>query len=157
MNLPNAWGRTVDGTPLNGTGVVVAVLDTGYRPHADLLANIIGGYDFIATDGVGDYTTANDGDGRDPSALDPGDWNNNANECDVDTSSWHGTHGGHHRRRGQQRTGADRRGLGRAHAPLRVLGVCGGYTSDTAAAIQWAVGNTVPGVPNNPIRRASSA
>ncbi|MFO1264869.1 MAG: S8 family serine peptidase [Rhodoferax sp.] len=151
VNLPNAWGRTVDGTPLNGTGVVVAVLDTGYRPHADLLANIIGGYDFIAADGVGDYTTANDGDGRDPSALDPGDWNNNANECDVDTSSWHGTHtAGIIGAVGNNALGLTGVAWGAHILPLRVLGVCGGYTSDTAAAIQWAVGNTVPGVPNNP-------
>ena len=34
--------------------------------------------------------------------------------------------------------------------PVRVLGVCGGFTSDTAAAIQWAAGLTVPGVPVNP-------
>ena len=30
MNLPTAWDTTT------GTGTVVAVLDTGYRPHADL-------------------------------------------------------------------------------------------------------------------------
>ncbi len=150
-NLPNVWGRTVGGAPLNGTGVVVAVLDTGYRPHADLLANIVGSYDFIAADGVGDYTTANDGDGRDASALDPGDWNNNANECDVDTSSWHGTHtAGIVGAVGNNALGLTGVAWGARMLPLRVLGVCGGYTSDTAAAIQWAVGNTVPGVPNNP-------
>ena len=49
-------------------GVRVAVIDTGYRPHADLAANIVGGYDFIA-----DTATANDGNGRDADARDPGD------------------------------------------------------------------------------------
>ena len=33
---------------------------------------------------------------------------------------------------------------------MRVLGVCGGYTSDTAAALQWAAGLAVPGIPTNP-------
>lgn len=151
VNLPNAWGRTVGGVRLNGAGVVVAVLDTGYRPHADLVANILGGYDFIAADGVGDYHTANDGDGRDANALDPGDWNNNATECEVDTSSWHGTHtAGIVAAVGDNALGLTGVAWGARVLPLRVLGVCGGYTSDTAAAIQWAVGNAVPGVPNNP-------
>lgn len=151
VNLPNTWGRTVGGVRLNGAGVVVAVLDTGYRPHADLVANIVGGYDFIAADSVGDYTTANDGDGRDADPLDPGDWNTNATECEVDTSSWHGTHtAGIVAAVGHNAQGLTGVAWGARVLPLRVLGVCGGYTSDTAAAIQWAVGNTVPGVPNNP-------
>ena len=33
INAPAAWDRST------GSGVVVAVLDTGYRPHADLVAN----------------------------------------------------------------------------------------------------------------------
>ncbi len=36
-----------------GAGVVVAVLDTGYRPHADLNANILPGYDMISDSFVG--------------------------------------------------------------------------------------------------------
>ena len=35
LNLPPAWDKST------GTGVVVAVIDTGYRPHADLAANIV--------------------------------------------------------------------------------------------------------------------
>jgi serine protease len=34
--------------------------------------------------------------------------------------------------------------------PVRVLGKCGGYTSDIADAIVWASGGTVSGVPANP-------
>jgi serine protease len=41
LRLPAAWDRAT------GANVTVAVLDTGYRPHADLAANIVGGYDFI--------------------------------------------------------------------------------------------------------------
>src|SRR5690606_29473328 len=37
LNVPMAWDS------VTGEGVVVAVLDTGYRPHADLNANILPG------------------------------------------------------------------------------------------------------------------
>lgn len=150
-NLPNAWGRTAAGVPVSGAGVTVAVLDTGYRPHADLVANVLAGYDFISADGPNDFTTANDGDGRDASALDPGDWNTQTSLCDVANSSWHGTHvAGIIAAVGNNNTGV----IGVAYRakilPLRVLGVCGGYSSDTAAAILWAAGLAVPGVPANP-------
>nr|WP_295786901.1 S8 family serine peptidase [Rhodoferax sp.] len=150
-NLPNAWGRSVGGVPVSGAGVTVAVLDTGYRPHADLVANIVAGYDFISPDGPNDFTTANDGDGRDADALDPGDWNTQASLCEVENSSWHGTHvAGIIGAVGNNNTGV----IGVAYRakilPVRVLGVCGGYTSDTTAALQWAAGLAVPGVPANP-------
>ena len=64
MNLPAAWNYT---TGVNST--VVAVIDTGYRPHADLAGRFVQGYDFISVAQV-----ANDGDGRDADAQDPGDW-----------------------------------------------------------------------------------
>ncbi len=38
--------------------------------------------------------------------------------------------------------------------PLRVLGKCGGYTSDIAAAMVWAAGGNVPGAPANAESRA---
>jgi len=37
INAPAAWDRST------GAGVKVAVIDTGYRPHADLAANILPG------------------------------------------------------------------------------------------------------------------
>lgn len=150
-NLPNAWGRTAAGAPINGSGVTVAVLDSGYRPHADLVANIVPGYDFISADGFNDFTTANDGNGRDADPLDPGDWNTQASLCDVSDSSWHGTHvAGIIGAVGNNNAGIIGVAYGARILPLRVLGVCGGYTSDTAAAMQWAAGLAVPGVPNNP-------
>ena len=33
--------------------------------------------------------------------------------------------------------------------PVRVLGKCGGYDSDIQAAMRWAAGLDVPGVPHN--------
>ncbi|MEY8688246.1 MAG: hypothetical protein AB9M53_00005, partial [Leptothrix sp. (in: b-proteobacteria)] len=50
LNLPAAWDKST------GAGVVVAVIDTGYRPHSDLAANLLPGYDFIT-----DLVVANDG------------------------------------------------------------------------------------------------
>ncbi len=150
-NLPNAWGRNVGGVPLSGSGVTVAVLDSGYLPHADLVDNVAGGYDFVSPDSFNDFFTANDGDGRDASALDPGDWNTQANQCDVDNSSWHGTSvSGIIGAVGNNRSGVVGVAYRARILPVRVLGVCGGYTSDTAAALQWSVGLTVPGVPANP-------
>ncbi|MFC6977352.1 S8 family serine peptidase [Microbulbifer taiwanensis] len=63
LNLPTAWDTT------QGEGVVVAVIDTGYRPHEDLVDNLLPGYDMIS-----DTTVAQDGNGRDSDASDPGDW-----------------------------------------------------------------------------------
>jgi serine protease len=63
INAPAAWDKST------GAGVNVAVIDTGYRPHADLSGQILQGYDFISTTSI-----ANDGGGRDTDASDPGDW-----------------------------------------------------------------------------------
>jgi serine protease len=82
---------------------VVADIDTGVRfEHPDLLAvaaggNLLPGYDMIS-----DVDVANDGDGRDADASDPGDWVTQAELSQVDgpfhacdpspeDSSWHGT------------------------------------------------------------------
>lgn len=142
LNLPPAWDITT------GTGVTVAVLDTGYRPHADLAANIVGGYDFIS-----DTFVANDGNGRDSNAQDPGDWNT-AGQCPPDPnaypSSWHGTHvAGTIAAVSNNSSGVAGVAYGARVLPLRVLGRCGGYTSDIADAIIWASGGSVSGVPAN--------
>lgn len=141
-NLPDSWDLT-----LGSGSVYVAVLDTGYRPHADLQA-MLPGYDFITV-----RTTANDGDGRDADASDPGDAAA-AGECvrgsAASASSWHGTHV----------TGTIAAlmnnglyGTGIAPQvrilPVRVLGKCGGFTSDIADGLRWAAGIAVPNVPTN--------
>lgn len=142
LNLPAAWDKST------GTGVVVSVIDTGYRPHADLAANILPGYDFIA-----DTATANDGNGRDSDAQDPGDWIT-AGECGsgvpAESSSWHGTHvAGTIAAVTNNGSGVAGVAFNAKVVPARVLGKCGGYTSDIAAAIIWASGGTVSGVPAN--------
>ncbi|MFZ5844110.1 MAG: S8 family peptidase [Pseudomonadota bacterium] len=142
LRAPAAWDIT------NGAGVVVAVLDTGYRPHADLAANLLPGYDMISDSFVG-----NDGNGRDSDAQDPGDWVL-ANECGgthaAQDSSWHGTHvAGTVAAVTNNGSGVAGVAYGAKVVPVRVLGKCGGYTSDIADGIIWASGGTVSGVPTN--------
>ncbi|MDT9695053.1 S8 family serine peptidase [Streptomyces sp. P17] len=142
MNVPGAWDLAT------GTGVTVAVIDTGYVAHSDLAANIVGGYDFIS-----DATVANDGGGRDSNPADPGDWTA-ANECQsgdpASDSSWHGTHvAGTIAAATNNGKGVAGIAYGAKVSPLRVLGKCGGYDSDIIDAITWASGGTVSGVPAN--------
>jgi serine protease len=150
-NLPDAWGLTVGGQPVNGSGVTVAVLDTGYRPHLELVDNLLPGYDFVSADSPNSFVTANDNDGRDADAQDPGDWNTAAStNCPVADSTWHGTRvAGIIGADGNNGVGTIGAAYGAKILPVRVLGVCGGFVSDIAAGIQWAAGLGVPGVPNN--------
>ncbi|MCL5255341.1 MAG: S8 family serine peptidase [Gammaproteobacteria bacterium] len=145
INVEAAWGQGI-----TGQGTVVAVLDTGYRPHIDLNANILPGYDMIT-----DVFMANDGNGRDSDARDPGDWVS-AGACGFNSpsqnqnSSWHGTHVAGtvaavtNNNRGVAGVAYDAQVV-----PVRVLGRCGGTTADIADGILWAAGLSVPGVPAN--------
>ena len=144
INAPAAWDKST------GSGVVTAVIDTGYRPHADLAGNILPGYDFIS-----DTFVANDGNGRDNDARDPGDWIN-PGECApgvpaaFQASSWHGTHvAGTIAALTNNSSGVAGVAFNARVVPARVLGKCGGFTSDIADAIIWTSGGAVPGVPNN--------
>ncbi|MDQ0584110.1 S8 family peptidase [Streptomyces rishiriensis] len=142
MNVPGAWATST------GTGVTVAVIDTGYVAHTDLAANVVGGYDFIA-----DTAVSVDGDGRDSNPADPGD-HYAANECGsgvgASNSSWHGTHvAGTIAAVTNNNKGVAGIAYGAKISPVRVLGKCGGYDSDIIDAITWASGGTVSGVPAN--------
>ena len=132
----------------------MAVLDTGvWADHLDLAGQVLPGYDMVS-----DVATANDGDGRDADASDPGDWITAAENasgtfknCGVDDSSWHGTKisgiVGAAANNGQGMAGT---AFGVRILPVRVLGKCGGFDSDIQAGMRWAAGLNVPGAPINP-------
>lgn len=139
INAAAAWASST------GTGVVVAVLDGGYRAHRDLTNNLLTpGYDFVRADSDGSFWTANDGNGPDTDAQDPGDWIPRADAARCpdgeERSSWHGTHVA-----GLLAATANNvEGVGVAPGaqvlPVRVLGRCGGYISDVLAGARWAAG-----------------
>ncbi|MFF1556465.1 S8 family serine peptidase [Streptomyces sp. NPDC058279] len=142
MNVPAAWDKTT------GSGVTVAVIDTGYVTHSDVAPNIVAGYDFIS-----DSTAARDGNGRDNNPADQGDWSA-AGECGTGStasgSSWHGTHvAGTIAAAANNAKGVAGIAYNAKIQPVRVLGKCGGATSDIVDAITWASGGSVPGVPAN--------
>ena len=142
-DLPDAWDVTK-----GSASITVAVIDTGYRQHADL-GPVLPGYDFLT-----DITAANDGNGRDSDARDPGDWVA-ANECGAGTpasdSSWHGTHvAGTIAALMNNSLGGTGVAPNVRILPVRVMGKCGGPISDIADGMRWAAGLTVPGVPENP-------
>lgn len=142
INLPLAWDLS------RGSNVVVAVIDTGYRPHADLAANVLAGYDMIK-----DSANSNDGGARDTDARDPGDYASYG-QCGLfspsHNSSWHGTHvAGTIAAVTNNGSGVAGVAYGAKVLPVRVLGACGGYTSDIADGIVWASGGSVSGAPTN--------
>lgn len=123
-----------------GTGVVVAVLDTGSTNHSDLNGNTVAGYDMIS-----DATVAGDGGGRDSDPSDPGDYYQGR------SSSWHGTHvAGTVAAVTNNAKGVAGTAFGAKVQHVRVLGRGGGFTSDIADGIIWASGGSVSGVPANP-------
>ena len=70
INVEPAW----DVTPAD-PDIVVGVIDTGVRfEHPDLQRAVAGGKLLPGYDMISDIPAANDGDGRDADASDPGDW-----------------------------------------------------------------------------------
>lgn len=153
-------------TATGASDTVIAVLDTGIRyEHPDLGrtsegGRLLPGRDFVSGESGGTFRVANDGDGWDADASDPGDW---LSAADLATplfqgcgsravnSSWHGT------RVAGMLAAITGNGLGLAGGtwagrilPIRALGKCGGFDSDIIAGMRWAGGLPVSGLPANP-------
>lgn len=149
----SAWLRA------NHAPVVVAVLDTGITPHADLQGRVLPGHDFVS-----ELEYANDGDGWDADASDPGDWVSSADKlrdpqayagCNIEDSSWHGTIvAGIVAANANNGMGGAGIHWGAAILPVRVAGKCGAGVLDIVEGMRWAGGLPVAGVaPNkNPAR-----
>ena len=126
IDAPPAWDTTT-----GAAGIKVAVIDTGVLPHADLASRLVGGYDFVQ---------------RIAGGTDPGDYG-----CNGSTSSWHGTHvAGTIGALTNNGNGVAGINWVSQIVPVRVLGRCGGYTSDIVDGMRWAAGIDVPGVQSNP-------
>ncbi|WP_046657667.1 S8 family serine peptidase [Lysobacter capsici] len=145
IRAPVAWNTS------NGSGVVVAVIDSGILSHADLNANILPGYDFVSTTtglpeaecreagGQPGCGKSDDGDGRDANPLDS-------------SNIVHGTHvAGTIGAVTNNGIGVAGVAFGGKVLPIRALGNQGfGSDSDIADAVVWASGGSISGVPANP-------
>ncbi|MBN1207279.1 MAG: S8 family peptidase [Myxococcaceae bacterium] len=135
INLPAAWEVSV-----GAAAVTVAVLDSGIGVHPDLTPRIVGGYDMIS-----DAASAGDGDGRDGDPTDMG------KDEPGGGSSWHGTHvAGTLGAATDNADGVAGVTWAARIVPVRVLGRAGASMFDVVAAMSWAAGGSVPGLPPNP-------
>jgi serine protease len=133
INVTNAWSKT-----MGSKNVVVAVIDSGITAHPDLDNQVIPGYDFVS-----DSTSSNDGDGWDANNADPGDF------FGSEPSSWHGTHVAGIIAAQSNSIGVVGIAPNVKIQPIRALGSDGGNSSDLIAALRWAAGLHVAGVPDN--------
>lgn len=143
IEVEDGWDEAI-----GSSSVVVAVVDTGILNHSELNGRLVPGYDFVS-----DSIFGNDGGGRDSDPTDPGDWVTAGDPCyqgQFRASSWHGTHiSGIIAANGENNYGMSGVDLRAKILPVRVLGKCGGYTSDIADGVRWAAGGHVSGVPIN--------
>lgn len=123
ISLPDAWNVTK-----GSSGVIVAVVDTGVRPHAELASRLVYPYDFATV-------SPGDGDGDDSDANDPG-------EAVGNGLSFHGTHvAGTIGAAGNNGAGVTGVAWNVRIMPVRALGTYGaGSSTDVIEAIRYAAG-----------------
>ena len=181
---PAAIGATTAWDSATGAPYIIAIIDSGVDyNHPDLGlygagGKLLPGRDFVCNDSGVDctstatgntYVMANDGNGWDADASDPGDWLTAAdvatgglcpgaglgpNKDQPEPSTWHGT------RVAGIAAALTNNGVGVAGVapgayilPVRVLGKCQGYMSDIVAGMYWAAGLTTTAtssLPANP-------
>lgn len=138
IRAPQAWAllqkSAAKANFVKPSPVTVAVLDTGWTNSPELKGRLVNGYDFVSN-----ITRAGDGNGRDADATAVGQYASHATEIAHIIAAAHD---------GQGLVGIN---------PLanivhiRVAGVDGTIeVNDLAAALRWAAGIPVAGVPNNP-------
>lgn len=151
-NLPKAW-QAMSSRSLSP--VVVAVLDSGILPYADLAGRSWPGYDFVS-----ELEFARDGNGFDSDPTDPGNWLTAADRaanpalyegCPERASSWHGLSIAS-MLAAQAQNGLDGAGIlaplsGPVLLPVRVAGACGAEVSDIVEGMLWAAGIAYQGTP----------
>ncbi len=179
---PAAIGATTAWDTATGAPYIIAVLDTGIdytHPDLGLYATggkLLPGRDFVCNDAGADCTStvsgntfvmANDGDGWDADATDPGDWLTVADVAagglcpgegqgpgknEAVPSTWHGT------RVAGIAAAMTNNGVGVAGVapgayilPVRVLGKCQGYMSDIVTGMYWAAGLTTTDTTSLPV------
>ena len=128
IQLPAAWDIST-----GSSEVVVAVVDSGVARHPDLVENLLGGYDFVSSDPLGD------GDGRDDDPSDPGIIRSGST-----TRTSHGTHvAGTVAARGNNAQGVTGVGWVTKILPVRALNATGsGSSSDIIEGMRYAAGLT---------------
>jgi len=171
-NFTGVWNVLAENNLIPGSGVVVAVVDTGYTPHPNFtdqnmlnhlepLAGNPGdyGYQFISDCRMAGSCPADTPDSAaqlppQANGLDLGTFisvSDTSNAffagCQVESSSWHGTHvtgtivgQGYASEVGAESGGIVGGAYGAMVVPVRVLGKCGGFDSDVEAGILWAAG-----------------
>jgi serine protease len=135
IQAEQAWQHT-----RGSSNVTVAVIDSGITDHPDLNPNLwhnldgsVYGYDFVSTpNGPGD------GDGWDANPSDP-----------TADNEWHGTHVSGIIAAASNNIGVTGVAPGVKLLEVRALGTKGGSSADLIAALNWAAGKDVPGVPKN--------